>query len=115
MPDTVETWLDRLINDPHERERLKAWIQQTKTRGSEFLREIGIDPKQDAIYLGVGGIIATAIAADDLSGSSKRLEDANQELLTKTHELVAETRILKVLTAVLAVLTSVLVLRTIIG
>ena len=112
MPDPIAAWLDRLFNDPEERERLKARIQQAKERGSGFLREIGIDPKQDAIYLAVGGIIATAIASTELSDSSKRLEEANQELLSKTHELVSETRILKVLTAILALLTAVLVWRT---
>jgi hypothetical protein len=112
MAESIESWLDRLFNDPRERERVRAMVQLAKTRGCEFLREIGIDPKQDAIYLGVGGIIATAIAADDLSDSSKRLEEANHELLSKTHELVTETKVLKALTAILAILTAVLVWRT---
>ena len=112
MPESIESWLDRLFNDPRERERVKVLIQQAKERGIGFLRDIGIDPKQDAIYVGVGGIIATAIAASDLSDSSIRLEAANQELLSKTHELVSETRVLKVLTAILALLTAVLVWRT---
>lgn len=122
MPDSVESWLDRLLDDPSERGRFKEAIQRARARGGDFLREIGIDPKQDALYVGVGGVIVTAIAAADLSDSSGRLEEANsrlgettQRLLVKTHELVTETKALKVLTAILALLTAVLVARTLTG
>ncbi len=117
--DSAEALLQRLLDDPKARARLGETIRTAKARGGDFLREIGIDPKQDAPFVGVGGVIATAIAAADLSDSSRRLEEANhrleetnRELLSKTHELVAETKVLKVLTAILALLTAVLVWRT---
>jgi len=119
--DTVEALLQRLLDDPKARTRLGEAIRTAKSRGGDFLREIGIDPKQDALYVGVGGVIVTAIAAAELSDSSGRLEEANrrleettQELLAKTHELVSETKVLKLLTAILAVLTAVLVGRTLV-
>lgn len=118
--ESVEGLLQRLLDDPKTRARLGEAIRTAKVRGGDFLREIGIDPKQDALYVGVGAVVATAIAAAELSDSSGRLEEANhrlqetnQELLAKTHELVWETRTLKVLTAVLALLTAVLVWRTV--
>lgn len=121
MPESVESLLERLFDDSKERARLREAIQQAKTRGGEFLRDIGVDPKQDALYVGVGGVIVTAIAAADLSDSSGRLEEANRrleetsrELLAKTRELVWETRTLILLTAVLALLTAVLVWRTLV-
>jgi len=108
----VGGYLNRLLADSDERARLKQAVLEAKARGRDFLRDLGIDPQQDAAYVETLAAIATAFTASDLSGSSERLEGPSGELVSRSDELISETKTLKWLTAVLALLTVVLVLRT---